>query len=126
MYSLILNLETNGFHAFHIGTSPLVRPHPNFTPSSLELLRSFYTEGMVDKRGYLVWLVQQIVACNLGQLGFVARLVDEYLEDMVDHRALMRPLVESCLSKLSEVTSMPFPVTSPLTKDSDSVEFSPA
>ncbi|KAH9924878.1 uncharacterized protein B0H18DRAFT_1119667 [Fomitopsis serialis] len=44
----------------------------------LELLRTFYAEGLVDNRTFLTWLVQQMGTCNLAQLGFVARLADEY------------------------------------------------
>jgi hypothetical protein len=41
--------------------------------------------------------------CNLAQAGFVARLADEYLDGMLTSRALARPFVDACLSKLMEV-----------------------
>jgi len=41
--------------------------------------------------------------CNLAQAGFLARLADEYLNDILASRALSKPLVDSCLSKLLEV-----------------------
>ena len=71
---------------------------------SLSLLRAFYAEGMVDHRTFLAWLVQQCTACNLAQLGFVVRLVDEYLDGMMVCHALVRPLVEACILRLAEVS----------------------
>ncbi|PCH43895.1 hypothetical protein WOLCODRAFT_138657 [Wolfiporia cocos MD-104 SS10] len=72
---------------------------------SLELLRSFYSEGLVDNKTFLAWLVQQVGSCNLAQLGFVARLADEYLDGMLISRALTHHFVEACLSKLAEIRS---------------------
>lgn len=48
--------------------------------------------------------------CNLAQAGFVIRLADEYLGDILASRALTRPLAESCLAKLLEVLFPPFPI----------------
>ena len=70
---------------------------------SLDLLRSFYSEGLVDNRTFLSWLVLQMCTCNLAQAGFVARLADEYLDGIIACRALSRPFVDACLSKISEV-----------------------
>lgn len=70
---------------------------------SLALLRTFYAEGLVDNRTFLAWLVQQMSTCNLAQLGFVARLADEYLDGMLVSRALTRPFVDATLQKLTEV-----------------------
>ena len=70
---------------------------------SLNLLRAFYDEGLVDNRTFLVWLVQQLATCNLAQLGFIARLVNEYLDGMLVTRSITRPFVEMCLGKVSEV-----------------------
>ncbi|TFK44503.1 hypothetical protein BDQ12DRAFT_21589 [Crucibulum laeve] len=69
----------------------------------LKLLRTFYAEGLVDHKSFLVWLVQQMGSCNLAQAGFITRLTDEYLDDIVISRALARPLVDACLSKLTEI-----------------------
>ncbi|EGO25090.1 hypothetical protein SERLADRAFT_368519 [Serpula lacrymans var. lacrymans S7.9] len=69
----------------------------------LKLLKTFYSEGLVDNRIFLVWLVQQMSSCNLAQAGFVARLADEYLDGLLGNRALARPFVEACLTKLSEI-----------------------
>ncbi|KAF8629229.1 hypothetical protein AX17_005811 [Amanita inopinata Kibby_2008] len=71
----------------------------------LQLLRIFYAEGMVDKRTFLVWLVQQVATCNLAQAGFVARLAEEYSIDINESRALARSFVDACLNKLSEIRS---------------------
>jgi mediator of RNA polymerase II transcription subunit 12 len=73
------------------------------SPCSLDLLRSFYSEGLVDNRTFLTWLVLQMCTCNLAQAGFVARLADEYLDGILACRALSRPFVDACLSKISEV-----------------------
>ncbi len=74
-----------------------------FLLCSLHLLRHFYAEGLVDKRTFLVWLVQQMSMCNLAQAGFVVRLADEYLSDVVESRALSRYFIDACLNKLHEV-----------------------
>ncbi|PIL34102.1 hypothetical protein GSI_03813 [Ganoderma sinense ZZ0214-1] len=71
----------------------------------LSLLRTFYAEGLVDNRTFLSWLVQQMATCNLAQLGFVARLADEYLEGMLVSRALTHPFTEACLGKFAEIQS---------------------
>ncbi|KAG6821036.1 hypothetical protein H0H93_007926 [Arthromyces matolae] len=70
--------------------------------NSLKLLRSFYSEGLVDKRIFLVWVVQQIMTCNLAQTGFITRLADEYLDGLLACRPLARPLLQACLAKLIE------------------------
>lgn len=72
---------------------------------SLQLLRTFYAEDLIDHKTFLTWLVQQMITCNLAQAGFLTRLSDEYLDDIMVSRALTRPLVESCLNKLFEVTN---------------------
>lgn len=51
--------------------------------------------------------------CNLAQAGFVIRLTDEYLGDILASRALTRPLAESCLAKLLEVFFFPFHIVRP-------------
>ncbi|KAG6866655.1 hypothetical protein C0991_000765 [Blastosporella zonata] len=68
----------------------------------LKLLRTFYSEGLVDSRTYLTWIVQQMSACNLAQISFITRLADEYLDGMLGSRPLIRPFLHACLSKLSE------------------------
>ncbi|KZT00461.1 uncharacterized protein LAESUDRAFT_666096 [Laetiporus sulphureus 93-53] len=70
---------------------------------SLELLRTFYAEGLVDNRTFLTWLVQQMCSCNLAQLGFVVRLADEYLDGMLVSRALTHHFIDACLSKVVEI-----------------------
>lgn len=70
---------------------------------SLNLLRSFYSEGLVDNRTVLQWLVIQLASCNLAQAGFLARLADEYLDGILICRALARPFIDACLTKISEV-----------------------
>ncbi|KAG6857783.1 hypothetical protein H0H87_004199 [Tephrocybe sp. NHM501043] len=71
----------------------------------LKLLRTFYSEGLVDSRTYLTWVVQQMSACNLAQTGFIARLADEYLDGFLGSRPLTTPFLHACLSKLSEIQS---------------------
>ncbi|KIY53080.1 hypothetical protein FISHEDRAFT_69221 [Fistulina hepatica ATCC 64428] len=71
---------------------------------SLRLLRSFYGEGLVDNRSFLVWLVQQMSTCNLAQACFVSLLSNEYLDDLVQRRALVHHFVLACLNKLAEIS----------------------
>ncbi|KAI0311143.1 hypothetical protein OF83DRAFT_1152155 [Amylostereum chailletii] len=73
-----------------------------FTYSST-LLRTFYSEGLVDNRTFLAWLVTQIGSSNLAQAGFLARLTDDYLDGILSCRALTRPFVEACLVKSTEI-----------------------
>lgn len=72
--------------------------------NSLRLLRTFYSQGLVDNKTFLVWVVQTMVSCNLAQAGFVARLADEYLSGVLLSRALAKPFVDACLAKLLEVS----------------------
>ncbi|KAI0071713.1 hypothetical protein K474DRAFT_1733093 [Panus rudis PR-1116 ss-1] len=72
---------------------------------SLNLLRSFYSEGLVDNRTFLAWLVQQMNISNLAQLTFVAGLADEFLDGMLVTRAITRPFIEACMNRLSELQS---------------------
>lgn len=71
--------------------------------ASLNLLRSFYSEGLVDNRTFLSWLVLQLGTCNLAQAGFMVRLADEYLDGILICRALARPFIDACLTKINEV-----------------------
>ena len=71
---------------------------------SLDLLRTFYSEGMVDHGTFLSWLVQQMSSANLAQAAFVVRITEEYLDGLVTCRALTRPLIHSCLTKLQEAS----------------------
>ncbi|KAJ7668448.1 hypothetical protein DFH06DRAFT_1181718 [Mycena polygramma] len=71
----------------------------------LELLRPFYSEGLIDSRTFLVWLVQQMGVSNLAQVGFMVRLADEYLDGVMKSRALARPFIDACLCKLFEIRS---------------------
>lgn len=73
---------------------------------SLRLLRPFYTDGLVDSRTFFIWLVQQMMTCNLAQAGFVAYLADEYLDGMLANRALTKPFADACIAKLSEVSGI--------------------
>ncbi|KAI6121312.1 hypothetical protein F5141DRAFT_1186585 [Pisolithus sp. B1] len=75
----------------------------------LQLLRPFYAEGLVDRRTFLTWLVQQMSACNLAQAGFVAHLADQYLDDMLSSRALTKPFVDACVAKLTERICLTLP-----------------
>jgi hypothetical protein len=70
---------------------------------SLKLLRTFFSDGLVDSRTLLGWIVQQMGSCNLAQAGFITRLADEYLDGLVSSRALTRPFIDACLCKISEV-----------------------
>ncbi|KAL1675939.1 hypothetical protein EV122DRAFT_280599 [Schizophyllum commune] len=71
----------------------------------LQLLRTFYVEGLVDHRLFLAWLIEQLGTCNLAQAGFVVRLTFQYLEDTLHCRAFSRPLADACLTKLSEIST---------------------
>ncbi|KAI0093156.1 hypothetical protein BDY19DRAFT_989824 [Irpex rosettiformis] len=80
-----------------------VLAEPDSRERCLGLLRAFYAEGLVDNRTFLLWLVQQMATCNLAQLGFVARMAEEYLDGMLTCRALTRPFIEYTLCRISEI-----------------------
>lgn len=73
---------------------------------TLDLLRVFYSEGLVDNRTFLWWLVQTMANCNLAQAAFIAMMADEYLDGLLVSRALARPFVEACLGRLTEVRNL--------------------
>jgi mediator of RNA polymerase II transcription subunit 12 len=58
---------------------------------------------MVDHGTVLSWLGAQIAPANIAQLYFVLRLVEEYLDDLAQHRMFVKPVIEGCLAKLVEV-----------------------
>jgi mediator of RNA polymerase II transcription subunit 12 len=96
--------ENDGYLVFLIGASLVVlREQPFLNRRSLQLLRTFYAEDLVDHRTFLTWLVQQMLTCHLAQACFLIRLAEEYLDDILTTRALSRLLVEACLTKLLEV-----------------------
>ena len=70
---------------------------------SLNLLREFYAESLVDHGTFLSWLAQQLTISNLAQANFVARIADEYLEGMLPYRGLQRAMIDGCLAKYTEV-----------------------
>ncbi|CAK5281407.1 unnamed protein product [Mycena citricolor] len=70
---------------------------------TIDLLRPSYSEGLLDSRTFLVWLVQQMSVSNLAQIAFLVRLTDEYLDAILKNRALARPLIDACLAKLNEI-----------------------
>lgn len=69
----------------------------------MELLRAFYVEHMVDHGSVLSWLAAQVGPANIAQLYFVLRLVEEYLDDLAEHRSFVQPVIEGLLAKLAEV-----------------------
>ncbi|KAG9310592.1 hypothetical protein JVU11DRAFT_9154 [Chiua virens] len=68
----------------------------------LQLLRPFHADSLVDSHTFLVWLVQQMMTCNLAQAGFVVHLSDEYLDGVLASCALTKPFADPCIIKLSE------------------------
>lgn len=93
----------------------LMRLAPTYGFPSLSLLRESFAESLVDHATFLLWLSQLVATSNLAQLGFVALLVDEYLEGITDNRAFLAPLVEGCLIKFAEVRHNPSRATQGLT-----------
>ena len=73
---------------------------------SIDLLRIFYLEFMVDHATFLAWLVKTLTAANLAQAAFLTRLAEDYLDEMYTCRALLKPFVDACLTKLQEVCWM--------------------
>ncbi|GAB1521557.1 RNA polymerase II mediator complex subunit [Rhizoctonia solani] len=79
------------------------------TKANVELMRAFYVEHMVDHGAVLSWLSAQVLPANIAQFYFVLRLVEEYLDDIAQHRLFAQPVIEGCLAKLVEVESSVVP-----------------
>ncbi|KAG8882040.1 RNA polymerase II mediator complex subunit [Tulasnella sp. 332] len=71
---------------------------------TISLLREFYAESLVDHATFLFWLAQQVGDSNIPQLGFIAKLADEYIEDLLQHRGFLRPFIVGLVEKLVEVS----------------------
>jgi mediator of RNA polymerase II transcription subunit 12 len=63
---------------------------------------------MVDHESVLSWLSAQALPANIAQFYFVLRLVEEYLDDIAQHRLFAQPVIEACLAKLIEVCCLMF------------------
>ncbi|KAG8742716.1 RNA polymerase II mediator complex subunit [Ceratobasidium sp. 414] len=77
--------------------------------NSVELLGAFYSEHLVDHAAVLNWLAAQVAPANIAQLYFVLRLLEEYLDDIAEHRMFAQPVIEGCLAKLVEIESCTVP-----------------
>ncbi|KAG9095716.1 RNA polymerase II mediator complex subunit [Ceratobasidium sp. 370] len=75
----------------------------------VELLGAFYSEHLVDHATVLSWLAAQVAPANIAQLYFVLRLLEEYLDDMAEHRMFAQPVIEGCLAKLVEIENCTVP-----------------
>ncbi|KAG8709991.1 RNA polymerase II mediator complex subunit [Ceratobasidium sp. 395] len=75
----------------------------------VELLGAFYTEHMVDHATVLSWLAAQVAPANIAQLYFILRLLEEYLDDIAEHRMFAQPVIEGCLTKLVEIETCTVP-----------------
>jgi mediator of RNA polymerase II transcription subunit 12 len=73
------------------------------TPCSLSLLRTFHTRYLISSRTLATWLADFAATCNLAQVGFVAQLINEYLEDVAKHASIARSALRALLDKLAEV-----------------------
>lgn len=74
---------------------------------TLGLLREFYDESLVDHGTVLFWLALQVGLSNIIQLGFIAKVVQEYHEALLQHRGFLRPFIVGLMEKLIEITHIP-------------------
>ncbi len=74
---------------------------------SLDLLRYFFHQGMLDQSILVNWIAAQCSALptgtNLPQFAFVALMCDEYFDLIQRSRAVSVPVVEGCMLRLGEV-----------------------
>jgi hypothetical protein len=97
----------NGFPSFLTGNPDRLSAKSGLTPSpSLQLVRAFFEEGLLDQRTFLVWVTQQMESSNLAQASFVLRLADEYSSELFTSRAFARPVADALLSKYTEVHAL--------------------
>jgi hypothetical protein len=98
--------EIDVYNDSHTGKGLCIIPatHPtHFVLTSLQLLRTSYFDWLVDNTTFLVWLGQQMGTCNLAQGGLLTSLAGECLDGMLRNRALVKPIMEACFAKSSEI-----------------------
>ena len=69
----------------------------------MELVREMYAESLIDHAVFLFWVAQQISASIIPQLGFVAKIAEEYHDGLLQHRGFLRPFIAGLVEKLVEV-----------------------
>nr|KIR49643.1 hypothetical protein I312_00731 [Cryptococcus bacillisporus CA1280] len=74
---------------------------------STRLLRALHTKHLVSTRLFTGWLADHLTHVNLAQLGFLAQLIGEYLDDLVHHLGSARHCLRATCDKLVEVRNSP-------------------
>lgn len=62
---------------------------------------------MISTRLFTGWLADHLTHVNLAQLGFLAQLIGEYLDDLVHHLGSARHCLRAACDKLVEVRNSP-------------------
>jgi mediator of RNA polymerase II transcription subunit 12 len=76
---------------------------PSFCHRSTSLLRLFFSNSLLDVRTLLTYLVNQLAASNLVQLGFLIQLVEQYEIDILGNAQLGRGMIDHACVKIKEV-----------------------
>lgn len=74
---------------------------------STRLLRALHTKHLISTRLFTGWLADHLTHVNLAQLGFLAQLIGEYLDDLVHHLGSARHCLRAACDKLVEVRNSP-------------------
>lgn len=75
---------------------------------------------MIDHATWLLFIANQISSSNIPQLGFMARVAEEYLDGLLQHRGFLRPLISGLVEKLVEVSDNELYTSLSLTHHNDS------
>jgi hypothetical protein len=70
---------------------------------STSLLRLFFAHSLLDIRTLIAYLVNQLAASNLVQLGFVVQLVEQYEIDILSNAQMGKGMIEYACVKIKEV-----------------------
>ncbi|WWD21578.1 hypothetical protein CI109_106064 [Kwoniella shandongensis] len=81
---------------------------------STRLMRELHTRHLLSSRLLSGWMADYLSHTNLAQLGFLAQLIGEYLQDMTNHQCNARHCVKAACEKLKEIRASP--AASTLTK----------
>nr|XP_019005040.1 uncharacterized protein I203_01884 [Kwoniella mangroviensis CBS 8507]OCF68501.1 hypothetical protein I203_01884 [Kwoniella mangroviensis CBS 8507] len=74
---------------------------------SAQLMRKLHRHQLLSSRLLSGWMADFLGYANLAQLGFLAQLIGEYLEDVTKHLCNARQCVRNACEKLKEIRASP-------------------
>ncbi|KAL7420053.1 RNA polymerase II mediator complex subunit [Cryptotrichosporon argae] len=74
---------------------------------SMALLEQLRAKRLISIRLFMGWLVDNLGAANLAQVGFLAGLLAENVEHVLEHLAIARHCIRACCAKIEEIRASP-------------------